>query len=292
MKKPFLNRIILWSFERFPPVQFITAFLTFAIVCIPVAIQPNLCRNLFLGTWIVFSVLIILRILDEHKDYESDLVAHPERLLQKKILSLLDLRKVALFFLTTSLVLVFVFYRKATVYTSLLGLIFWGFLMTKEFFVKKWLSERLFLYSISHLLISPALIYFCATLVGSENNKNIYLMMLTSFFSAFSYEVARKIKGTDEENINEMNYVNAYGIINPLILFVCVSVFALLASIQMVQLTNLNLIFYMIGFVYCIAAAILFYKKPVKKFRKLNEAAAATVGLIAFLVPLSKLFYA
>lgn len=291
MKKPFINRIFLWSLERFPPIQVVSAFLTFAIVTLPLVQPDHLMQTLCYGTWIVWSILLVLRVLDEHKDYESDLVAHPERRLQKGELSLSDLRKVAFFFSATSFLLIVVIALRVQVLIALGALIFWIFLMTKEFFVHRWLFERLFLYSVSHLLVSPFLIYFSATLVGTQNNANIIFMMAISFFSAFSYEVARKIKGTDEENLKEMNYVNAYGVRGPVFLFFVVSCLALLSSTYLVELTNIKIGIYLFAVVYVFIAALLFYKNPQKKFRKLNEAAAAAVGLISFLIPLSKMIY-
>jgi hypothetical protein len=289
MKKTFINRVILWSLERFPPIQIVTAFLTFAIVCLPLGRDQKISLLLIHGTWIVLSVLLILRVLDEHKDFESDMRAHPDRLLQRKILTLSDLQKVAYFFAITSLSLISFFYFRIEVVMALVFLLVWASLMTKEFFVKEWLSEKLFTYSVSHLLISPLLIYFCATLATTENNPNLILMMLVSFFCAFSYEVARKIKGSDEVNILEMNYVNSYGIQKPLALYTVVSVLALLCSSQLVQLTSFKIGIYIFGIVYVFTSAVVFNKKPIKKFRKLNEASAATVGVISFLVPLSQL---
>lgn len=291
MKKNYLNRIMLWSLERFPPVQILTAFLTFSLVCIPLAGSSSLMIPLVCGTWIVFSVLLTLRVLDEHKDYESDLIAHPERLLQKKVVSLNDLRILALFFSLTSLALIILFFYSVAAVVALWVLIFWGFLMTKEFFAKEWLSKKLWLYSVSHLLISPLLIYFCATLVQTENNSNLMWMMLVSFFSAFSYEVARKINGDNEVNLKESNYVNSYGKAGPLLLFIAVSGFALFSSSQMVELSTTLISIYSLCAVYVLSAAFLFFTKPIKKFRQLNEAAAATVGLVSILIPVSKLVY-
>lgn len=291
MKKNYLNRIMLWSLERFPPVQILTAFLTFSLVCIPLVNTSSLTFTFVCGTWIVFSVLLTLRVLDEHKDYESDLVAHPERLLQKNEVSLNDLRILALFFCLTSLALIILFFYSVAAVVALLILTFWGFLMTKEFFAKEWLSKKLWLYSVSHLLISPLLIYFSATLVQTENNSDLIWMMLVSFFSAFSYEVARKIKGDNEVNLKESNYVNSYGKTGPLLLFIAVSGFALFSSSQMVDLSTTFIAIYSLCAIYVLLAAFLFFTKPMKKFRQLNEAAAATVGLVSILIPISKLVY-
>lgn len=290
MKKSYLNRIILWSNERFPFVQILTAFLTFAIVCLPL-FEVNF--SVFArGTWIVLSLLLLLRVLDEHKDFVSDGIAHPERLLQKGVLSLNDLRKLAVFFCFVSVVLIFSFNVNIEIIISFMALIFWGYLMFKEFFVKEWLSQKLFLYSLSHLLISPLIIYFCACLVGSQNNENIFYIMAVSFFSAFSYEVARKIKGKNEENLLESNYVNSYGIIGPLVLFVVVSILALSASTFLIQMTPVKLGFYIFSGCYVFTTSILFYFKPQKSMRKLNEASAATIGLVSFVIPLLKLLHA
>ncbi len=290
MKKSYLNRIILWSIERFPLVQIITAFLTFTIVCISLAgVNFSVIAR---GTWIVLSLLLLLRVLDEHKDFVSDSVAHPERLLQKGVLSLNDLKWLASFFCIVSLLLVLSFEVNLPIVFSLCALIAWIYLMYKEFFLKEWLSQKLFLYSVSHLFVSPFIIYFCACLVGTQNSQTIFYTMAVSFFSAFSYEVARKIKGKNEVNLLESNYVNSYGMLGPLILFVTVSILAVYSSTFLIQMDTFKLGFYIFSGCYVVATSCLFYFKPQKNMRKLNEASAATIGLVSFIIPLLKLFYA
>ncbi len=116
-------------------------------------------------------------------------------------------------------------------------------------------------------------------------------MMLVSFLSAFSYEVARKIMGTDEENLNESNYVNSYGIKKPLILFVSISGLDLIVSYLLNstvrQTSAIQIAIYLFTFALVLLSAFMFLRKPNKKQRKINEGIAALTGLVSFLIPLS-----
>ncbi len=289
MKYNYFKRILLWSLERFPPIQILSALLTFAIVCIPHKMFSGWL--LFHGTFVVYSLLLTLRVLDEHKDFKNDLIAHPERLLQKNILSLKDLRILASLLILSSLFIIIFNYLTFNVLISLVFVIAWMILMTKEFFISEWLNRHLLMYSVSHLLISPLLIYLCAQIAGTAQYEKIYLMMSVSFLSAFSYEVARKIKGTDEKNLSESNYVNSYGINKPLSLFVFLSILDLAVSYQLNstlrETSMMQFAIYTIAVCLILLSAFLFFKNPNKKHRKVNEGVAALTGLISFLIPLS-----
>jgi hypothetical protein len=295
MKNIFFKRLFLWSIERFPPIQILAAFLTFSITTLP--IHGSRERFLATGTFIVYSILLILRILDEHKDYQSDLIAHPKRVLQSGVVSLSDLRRLGLVFGLSCLTVVAVYFLKIEVLISGFFLVTWIVLMTAEFFIKNWISKRLLIYSLSHLLLSPLLIYFCATLVGTQYNQYLVFMMLLSFFAAFSYEVARKSKGLDEQNPHELNYVGVYGSKTSMFLLFAVNLALIWSSIQLAYafgtpLPVVLIAIYVLAFLASTLSCIAFIYQSSSRARKLNESISGLVGLIGFVVPLAWNYYA
>ena len=58
---------------------------------------PSFLTGSFPGFIIFFFSIVHLRVLDEHKDYKRDIIAHPDRLLSRGIITLKDLRKVNLY---------------------------------------------------------------------------------------------------------------------------------------------------------------------------------------------------
>lgn len=218
------------------------------------------------------------------------MIAHPERRLQKGLVSLKDLRKLGLLTVAAFIILLSTFTLNLQILFTFFLLVSWITLMTFEFFSKNWLQDRLFLYSVSHLLVSPFLILFCASLVGTLENRDLIYMVGVSFFSAFSYEVARKVKGLDEENKFEKNYMNSYGKNKSLVLYVSVSLFPILCSTQLTEVSSAYLFLYILAYVYVLLTSYLFYNRPIKKFRKLNEASSVTLSLISFVIPIIHMF--
>lgn len=294
MKQLWISKVFLWSLERFPPVQILSAFLTFAITCIPLENFENSNWVYLKGTIIVYIILLTLRILDEHKDFKNDQIAHPERRLQKGLITLKDLKILAFGSTLIFIYLLSTFDIDMGLILSAIAVFGWMTLMSFEFFVPKWLNRNLIIYSVSHLLISPLIIYFCSHLVNTHHNEHLPLMMGISFLSAFSYEVCRKIKGKDELIESELNYSNSYGYIKPITLFLVITILNLIVSMhyqsKIAELSSWNILFYIIGIVLTLFSGLYFLKHPLKKSRKLNEGISAFVSIVSFAIPMGILF--
>ena len=100
---------------------------------------------------IIFMFFFQLRITDEFKDYEEDLKYRPYRPVQRGIISLKALGKIGLATVIVQIILAHVINPKL-IYFMLLVWIYM-FLMTKEFFIKNWLTERILIYALSHVVI-------------------------------------------------------------------------------------------------------------------------------------------
>ena len=208
MNSPALNikSIWTWSLERFPPINFISAYLLYAL-------SAAMTRHDFYGVgrfrlnWsdllcgLALTLhFLVLRVLDEHKDYAVDIRAHPERILSRGIVSLKSLRVVGVTAAVVSLAITLAIGEKqAWLAWSLMT--FWTSLMSFEFFCGQWLNRNLIVYSVSHMLVLPFMIFWAATLAeprASMAHSLPYLLVFT-FLNGLLYEVVRKIKGREEE---------------------------------------------------------------------------------------------
>ena len=90
---------------------------------------------------IIFMFFLQLRITDEFKDYEEDLKYRAYRPVQRGVISLKALGKIGIATIIIQIILAHVINPKLIYFTLLVW--FYMFLMTKEFFIKNWLTERI-----------------------------------------------------------------------------------------------------------------------------------------------------
>src|SRR5262245_27757810 len=85
-----------WAHERFPlanGVFFVLLYVLALVVGRSVVSGPIvLSWHDLPGVAALWSFFLWLRVLDEHKDFENDRVAHPQRVLQRGLVTLGDLR--------------------------------------------------------------------------------------------------------------------------------------------------------------------------------------------------------
>ncbi len=231
------------------------------------------------GFAVIFLVLLHIRIFDEHKDYDKDLLAYPERVLSKGLITLKDLR--ILLYITVGLEIGFSLYLGMTQSVLWLIIMAWSLLMFVEFFVPEFLNRRMGLYLLTHQLIVPLVLIYgfsiCYDLsaVNSGDSLSILLFLSGSMCATITYEIARKTWSSDRENENADSYTKVWGIgksiivnqLNAIISGVCFVLIYFSFNISIVYsviVALLNLIFLVTG--------ILFFKDPVNKKSKLVEA--------------------
>ena len=85
--------------------------------------------------------------------------------------------------------------------------------MAKEFFVGEWLSKRLFLYAISHMVVMPLGLLWVMSMASPHNALPpvVYALAGFSFISGFTFEVSRKIKAPHDERDTIDSYTRIFG---------------------------------------------------------------------------------
>ena len=177
---------------------------------------------------IIFMFFFQLRITDEFKDYEEDLKYRPYRPVQRGIISLKALGKIGLATVIVQIILAHVINPKL-IYFMLLVWIYM-FLMTKEFFIKNWLTERILIYALSHVVIMIFITlvivkgtgyilqdHFLETLylLLKKYEKNIFIGLIPLFalnyLNGIVLEIGRKTRKTDEEEHGVQTYSKLWG---------------------------------------------------------------------------------
>src|SRR4051812_1404882 len=102
------------------------------------------------------AFFLLLRVFDEHKDFAADAAAHPERALQRGLVTLDQLKFIGV--VAAAIQLGASLWLDAGIGQVTLwwvAALVWSALMAKEFFASDWIRHRILLYAFSHMLVMP-----------------------------------------------------------------------------------------------------------------------------------------
>lgn len=203
---PFLQRLKLYLDERFPlstHVVVVCAFFFSNFFLAERLVHPGSAvfgwRPLA-GMITVLLSFFLLRIFDEFKDYETDVQAHPERIVSRGIMPLSELRIMG-WTVFGLMVLLNLGMGPFALFGYLLVAGF-SFLMFREFFVRAWLKRHLFTYAVTHQGITPLLcfyVYLLSLSAGFQWHGSLWLQFGMAAGTGLAWELSRKIRTADEE---------------------------------------------------------------------------------------------
>lgn len=218
LASPLPQRIVAWMHERFPfanALLFFILYLTTAAITRASDAGPMLLTaGDAINCLVAWSFFLLLRIFDEHKDYQLDCQNHPQRVLQSGLITLRHLKLLGAAALTAqvgwSLALDHGFGQATTAWALMFA---WTCLMGKEFFIAHWLNRHLTWYAVSHMLVMPLIVWWLANLAapGAALTLEVQIMMLLAFTSGFCFEITRKTKGPEEERSTIESYSRIFG---------------------------------------------------------------------------------
>lgn len=199
-----MNAWLTYMKERFPlPV--------YALLSGGLALAPARTQAAWLGFLYSMWLFATLRLMDELKDYEKDIVAHPERPLPRGLLKADRVAIVINAFMVFGVGLSFSFAlisRTAVVLAVVSTL--WLWLMFKEFYIGERLQKRPLLYAITHQVILIPICLLMVALVGADVTAPLHFGWAISVLgSFFSYEVSRKLDPSAHPVL--ATYLSVYG---------------------------------------------------------------------------------
>ncbi len=288
---------VLWAYlmERFPPA----ATLLYAAALFyaswgfagtlegasPGRILPSLA-----GAGVFFLALLHVRLMDEHKDYEDDLVAYPQRLLSRGVVTLQQLRS----FLWVVLAL-------EAALAAMLGMVAlatWALLlgftvaMFVEFGIGEWLRRHLGWYLISHQAM-VVLMVFLAVVVRMEPGVldvqgwlRVALLAGAVMSATVTFEIGRKTWSPDREHAHADSYTRDWG--RPRTVITTLAVAGTGAGIWCWLLCQVGASWIPMVLVACavatlVVAELAFLRNPVEKTSKLVELAGAVYALVSLI---------
>jgi 4-hydroxybenzoate polyprenyltransferase len=219
LESPLAQRLLAWSGERFPVANGVLIFVIYASALLYGRALTNggevsLSLSDLAGFVAVWAYFLILRVFDEHKDYERDSHTHPERVLQSGLVTLGHLRALGWAAVAVQLSVSVLMDGGLGPVTALWALTMgWTLLMLKEFFVGEWLARRLLLYAFTHMLSMPLAFLWMAQMGAGDIGlpaEVIWIALLGGLIGA-SLEVGRKLRAPEDERPGVDSYTKVLG---------------------------------------------------------------------------------
>lgn len=223
--EPLAKRFWRYQAERFPILAYvplITAF-TFASAAysrlarraagMPAA-DGFIAWPLFLvGTLTSLTFFFMLRVLDEHKDADTDARYRPELPVPRGLITLGELRRLGGGVLGAVLALNALLAPILLIPCALAAA--WAFLMTKEFFVRDWLRAHMLAYLVTHMMIMPMIDAYTTGLdwlvAGGEPPAGLPWFLAVTFANGALVEIGRKLRAPEKEREGVDTYTKAWG---------------------------------------------------------------------------------
>ncbi|MFL5883434.1 MAG: hypothetical protein ACJ77M_00040 [Thermoleophilaceae bacterium] len=298
LQDPLAKRMLAWANERFPlPNAVLIAFLYATALIYGRALTNGGGALSF--TWGdllaypgVLAYSLLVRIFDEHKDYEKDLVNHPGRVLQSGLITLRHLKVlgavcIALMALTSILE------DGGIGRVTLWWVILMGYtlLMLKEFFAREWLEQRLVIYAVSHLVSLPIAVIWMAQMGGRGHNlpASVIWFALAAGFVGASFEVSRKLEAPEDERPTLDSYSKELGVTGASVAIATLVVACAACAAAAMAATHENSPIGYAGLVVAVLpgifGAVRFGRAPTRAHTQLAEGMAATT-IVLILVAL------
>ncbi|MGI8619453.1 MAG: UbiA family prenyltransferase [Gemmatimonadaceae bacterium] len=229
----------------------------------------------------VAGLLVLMRMGDEVKDYEKDLLAHPGRPLPRGLITPAEMRSAIRFFA----LLLFVYAALLAVLCSLLaGALYaatvgYALLMYKEFFIPRMLNANAFFYALTHQLIVLPMYAFATASAASPAaafSRPALWFALTGLGASFTLEICRKLDPAAHPAL--CTYLHVYGR--------RAAMFAVAASLSLLLLASYQMKVHWIVAPFValtVLSLTLLFRRP-DRF-KAAEGAAALLGIVQMLAP-------
>jgi len=160
---------------------------------------------------LTFLVFLLLRVMDEFKDFADDAINHPDRVVQRGIITLAELRVLGWGIAVSMALLALSLGRWGLIGFGAVTL--FALLMRVEFFIGAWLRPRVLTYALLHQGIVPLLCIAVGVLpVGPRGlGPEFGLVVGVAVGLGLVFELTRKARAPEEEIATLDTYTRIHG---------------------------------------------------------------------------------
>lgn len=294
-KQSVFKRFIIYQKERFPVVQHGLLILVFTFSSVNYSLNArNATQIPSLDVWLVgaitvFLFFLLLRLFDEFKDAEEDAQFRPYRPVPRGLVLFKEL-KILIGISIGVILLSNAIFTPKLLPIVLLVLLYIG-LMTKEFFVAKWLKKHPIWYMTSHMFVMPLFDLYSTGLdwvvQDVQASSKLLGFLIISYVNGMVIELGRKIRAKEQEEIGVETYSKIWGPKKAVIVwFLCISIVFVLSIVAMLSLNYSSIEVVLLLFMYLttMVITIQFYSNPTAKRSKSIETMAGIWTLSMYLL--------
>lgn len=283
-----------WTYqrERFPVVAHGLLILAFSSGAVAYSARLRDARPTIASLAVAFvSCLVfffLLRVSDEHKDFEEDSRWRPYRPVPRGLVTLAELRTVAWGAMGVQGALAL--WLAPTLLVPLVATWAFVWLMTIEFGVGRWLHDRPMAVIASHMLVMPFIDFYAMACdwmaAGSRPAAGLGWFLAASYANGVVVEVGRKLRAPADEEEGVLTYTSRYGVPRAVLLWLVAMLAtwgcAVMATVRIGSAPSVLLV---LGGLFLVAAVlgILLLTSPRPGRGKLLEAVSGIWTIVMYL---------
>ena len=225
----FIKKWYIYQKERFPILAYgsYVFAIVFAVFCYNSYLIKSQGYNyeikwiFLLGLFTVtFLQFLMVRIVDEFKDYEEDCKYRPYRPVPRGLITLKELKILFIICIILQFVITF-FMSKNPLITFIRLALLWIFfaIMSKGFFIKKFLDKHILIEVALDELMMPILITYLSSFFVYVNPiftmnsiQSLLPILFISYIISWIVEIARKVRCKEAEEKGVKTYTAVFGI--------------------------------------------------------------------------------
>ena len=282
----FFKKWYTYQKERFPVLAYglyilCLTFATFFYNTKMLEIESNV--GVFIVMFVVsFLQFLMVRIIDEFKDYDEDKKYRPYRPVPRGLIKLQELRVLFVICVVIQLALTLIVNPFSFIFLLVLWIVF--ILMTKGFFIKKVLDKHILLEVAFDEIMLPVMILYLASFIKIDMSI-LWRLLLLSYVVSWIIEIARKVRCKKDEEKGVKTYTAVFGIPKATILLSGLELILTICRLILpgVPLMNWAQILLLIFFVGIIVVNVFFVRKKTRKFAKAVEYLADGLVMLTLL---------
>ncbi len=234
------------------------------------------------ATVAIVGAFFVLRVFDEHKDFDRDREAHPNRVLSRGLITLADLARAGVGVAVVSLGLSAWLGLHAALW--MVAALVFATLMRFEFFIGDWLRDHIIVYAVTHnpvvaLLMMVPVAGALGTTVFAE--PIVHWLVIASL-TTLALEVGRKFRAPGDERPTQDTYTQALGIKQATTLYIVIVGLVLAVMTVTVGVAKPYMIAVDFAAAGAAGAALSFARSPTAGGAKQVELATALLVLLSY----------
>ena len=282
----FIKKWYTYQKERFPIATYglyilCLSFAAFFYNTKMLEIESNV--GVFITMFVVaFLQFLMVRIIDEFKDYEEDKKYRPYRPVPRGLIKLKELRTLFVICIIIQFALTLIVNPFSLIFLLVLWIMF--ILMTKSFFMKKLVDKHILLEVALDEILLPTLMLYLSSFIKLDITI-LWRLLLLSYVVSWIIEIARKVRCKKDEEKGVKTYTAVFGIPKATILLSALELILTILRLFLPgePLMNVAQIGLIILFIGTIMVNVLFTQKKTRKFAKAVEYLADGLVMLTLL---------